>query len=251
VGRISVAIECRHVDCAGSASGVLMSAAKKKFEVGEHKFLLLFMYLLASLIYYPYVHEGTVSYEVFRVGGSVGIFLAVYAVKVRRMLLICALLLAVPAVLHEALLFRGSAGLLSLLGTLFSFVFDIFIVVLMFRRVFTEREVKSETIFGAICIYLLIGYSFASIYAMISDLQPQGFYFDPLTNIGTTHNRFDFIYYSFATMTSMGAQGITPVTRHARSFTIMESTLGVLYLAVLIARLMAGYRHESQAEREQ
>jgi len=226
-----------------------MSVANKKFDLREHKFFLLFVYLLASLIYYPYVHEGTFSYEVFRVGGSVGIFLAVYAVKVRRTLLICALLLAAPAVLHEFLLFRTNIGLWSLLGTLFSFVFDIFIVVLMFRRVFTEREVKSETVFGAICIYMLIGYSFASIYAMIADLQPQAFYFDPITNLSLTHNRFDFIYYSFATMTSMGAQGITPVTRHARSFTVIESTLGVLYLAVLIARLMAGYRHASQMEK--
>ncbi len=60
-----------------------------------------------------------------------------------------------------------------------------------------------------------------------------------------SHNRFDFIYYSFATMTSMGAAGITPVTRQARSFTVIETTLGVLYLAVLIARIIADYRISS------
>lgn len=227
-----------------------MSAAKKMFDLREHKFFLLFLYLLASLIYYPYVHDGTFSYEVFRVGSSAGIFLAVYAVKVRRTLLICAILLAIPAVLQQFLLFRADAGLLSLLGTLLSFAFDVFVVVLIFRHVFAQREVKSETIFGAICIYLLIGYGFASVYKMVADLQPQAFYFDPATTLQAAPNRFDFIYYSFATMTSMGAQGITPVTRQARSFTIMESVLGLLYLAILIARLMAGYRHASETERE-
>ena len=133
----------------------------EKGGVTDHKFLLLFVYLLASLIYYPYVQDGTFSYEVFRVGSSAGIFLAVYAVKLRRTLLICAILLAIPAALQRFLLFRADTGLFSLVGTLLSFAFDVFIVVLMFRRVFADQQVRSETIFGAICIYLLIGYGFA------------------------------------------------------------------------------------------
>ncbi|MGA7462971.1 MAG: ion channel [Candidatus Korobacteraceae bacterium] len=224
-------------------------AANKKFRVTEHKFFLLFVYLIAVLLYYPYVKENSFSYTVFRIVGSAGIFLAVYAVKVRRTLLICAVVLAIPAGLQRILLFRADAGLFSLIGILLSFAFDVFIVVLVFRRVFTEQQVKSETVFGAICIYLLIGYSFASIYAMIATLQPRAFYIDPMLNLHSVPNRFDFIYYSFATMTSMGAAGIAPVTGQARSFTVIETTLGVLYLAVLIARLMAGYRHSS-AERD-
>jgi len=220
---------------------------KSKFSLENHKFFLLFVYLLASLIYYPYVQEGTLSYEIFRVGGSAGIFLAVYAANVRRALLICAILLAIPAVLHEYLVFRAGAGVFPLIGALLSFAFDVFIVVLLFRRVFAEQQVRSETVFGAISIYLLIGYSFASIYTMIDKLQPRAFYFDPAINLQPVHDRFDFIYYSFATMTSMGAPGIAPVTRQARSFTVMETTLGVLYLAVLIARLIADYRVSSSA----
>jgi hypothetical protein len=223
--------------------------AKRKFDFAEHKFFLLFVYLIAVLLYYPFVKEDSFSYTVFRIVGSAGIFLAVYAVKVRRTLLICAVLLAIPAGLQRILLFRADAGLFSLIGILLSFAFDVFIVVLVFRRVFTEQQVRSETIFGAICIYLLIGFSFSSIYAMIATLQPRAFYIDPILNLHSVPNRFDFIYYSFATMTSMGAAGIVPVTGQARSFTVIETTLGVLYLAVLIARLMAGYRH-SAAERD-
>ena len=223
--------------------------AKRKFDFAEHKFFLLFVYLIAVLLYYPFVKEDSFSYTVFRIVGSAGIFLAVYAVKVRRTLLICAVLLAIPAGLQRILLFRADAGLFSLIGILLSFAFDVFIVVLVFRRVFTEQQVRSETIFGAICIYLLIGFSFSSIYAMIATLQPRAFYIDPILNLHSVPNRFDFIYYSFATMTSMGAAGIVPVTGQARSFTVIETTLAVLYLAVLIARLMAGYRH-SAAERD-
>lgn len=89
---------------------------------------------------------------------------------------------------------------------------------------------------------MCLRYGFASIYTVLDNLQPQAFYFDPVTNLQTVHNRFDFVYYSFATMTSMGAVGFTPVTSQARSFTIIETTLGMLYLAVLIARPIADYR---------
>jgi hypothetical protein len=219
--------------------------AGKKFNLADHKFFLLFAYLLAALIYYPYVHEDSISYGIFRVGGSIGILLAVYAVRVRRTLLICAILLAIPAVLEELLRFRPDAGLFSLIDILLSFAFDVLIVALIFRRVFAEQQVRSETIFGAISIYLLVGYSFASVYEMIATLQARAFYLDPITNPHTVPNRFDFIYYSFATMTSVGAVGITPVSGQARSFTVIESALGVLYLAVLIARLIADYRQSS------
>jgi uncharacterized membrane protein len=105
----------------------------------------------------------------------------------------------------------------------------------------------SETIFGALCIYLLVGFSFASIYGMVAAFQPNAFYLDPRTNLHQVPDRFDFIYYSFGTMTSLGAAGMIAVSSHARSISILEAILGVLYLAVLIARLMGAYRSNSNA----
>jgi hypothetical protein len=48
-------------------------------------------------------------------------------------------------------------------------------------------------------------------------------------------------------MTSLGAAGITPVSPQARSVSVLEAILGVLYLAVLIARLMGAYRPNPNA----
>jgi ion channel len=81
-------------------------------------------------------------------------------------------------------------------------------------------------------------------------LQPRAFYLDPLMNLRATPDRFDFVYYSFATMTSLGANGITAVSDEARSLSVIETTIGVLYLAVLIARLISAYRHPSTLSRE-
>jgi len=169
----------------------------------------------------------------------------VYAIRLRRTLLFVALLLAVPALLEHLRLRQPNAGFLSILNIVLSFVFDVFIVVVIFRRVFTNDQPNSETIFGALCIYLLLGFAFASIYGMMAAIQPKAFYLNPLTNLHAIPDRFDFIYYSFATITSLGAAGIIPVSAPARSLSVIEAVLGLLYLAVLIARLMDAYQRPS------
>jgi Ion channel len=212
-----------------------------------HKFFVLFFFLLAILVLYPYVQNGGFGYFAFRVISSAGILIAVYAIRLRRTLLLVAILLAVPALLQHMLVREPDAGALSILGIVLSFVFDVFVVVVIFRRVFANDHPNSETVFGALCIYLLIGFTFASLYGMVAAIQPMAFYLDPRTNLHAIPNKFDFIYYSFATMVSLGAAGITAVSAPARSLTVMEAIIGVLYLAVLIARLMSAYRYPSSS----
>ena len=159
--------------------------------------------------------------------------------------MLVALLLAVPALLERMLLRQPGPGLLSILNIVLSFVFDAFIVVVIFRRVFTDDQPNSETVFGALC-HLSV-----SRVCLCQHLRNGGFHSaksvlsESSEQLPRYPHRFDFIYYSFATMTSLGAVGIIPVSIPARSLSVIESILGVLYLAVLIARLMDAYRHPS------
>jgi hypothetical protein len=211
------------------------------------RFFLLFMFMLATLILYPYAETTRVGYYAFRVIGSFAILISVYAAKIHRGLLVIALALAIPAMLQRILVRRVDASSFSIFNNVLSFAFDVIIVVIIFRHVFAMEKPDSETIFGALCIYLLVGFSFASIYGMVAAFQPNAFYLDPRTNLHQVPDRFDFIYYSFGTMTSLGAAGMIAVSSHARSISILEAILGVLYLAVLIARLMGAYRSNSNA----
>jgi hypothetical protein len=216
--------------------------------IATRKFFLLFLFLLGSLIFYPYTEGHGSRYYLFRFLGSAVVLLSVYAVSVRRGIALIAVLLAVPALIQRIMLREFDASALSLTRIGLSLVFDVFIVVVIFRRVFSHDKPTAETVFGALCIYLLIGFSFASAYGLIQSFQPDSFYLDPTTNLHTVPDRFDFIYYSFGTISSLGAAGITPVSGEARSLSVIESILGVLYLAVLISRLMATYRaHQEPA----
>jgi len=215
---------------------------KRESALTSRRFFLLFLFLLATLLLYPSAEASRFGYLAFRLIASAAILVSVYAAKVRRSLLIFALALAIPAFLHRILIPKTMMSSFSILNMVLSFAFDVVIVVIIFRHVFASEEVTSETIFGALCIYLLVGFSFASIYGMVDTFQPGAFYLDPRSNVHSIPDRFDFIYYSFGTMTSLGAAGITPVSAQARSVSLLEAILGVLYLAVLIARLMGVYR---------
>ena len=218
----------RHIERASSLRG--------------HKYFFLFLVLLSSLIIYPFAESNRILYFTFRLLGSVVIVLSVYAVSFRRKLVFLAGILAVPALLHRTLLLQVTPDVLSVSNIVLSLAFDVFVVVVIFRRVFVKDKPNSETIFGALCLYLLVAFSFSSIYGMVNDLQTRAFFLDPLTNLHQLPNRFDFIYYSFGTITCLGAPGMVPVSPQARSLTVIESILGVLYLAVLISRLMGAYR---------
>ncbi len=211
-----------------------------------HRFLFLFLFLLALLILYPYIQSAGFGYYAFRIFGLAVTLLSVYAVSFRRSLVFFALLLAAPALLQRIVFTRVDASAISVLITLLTFAFDLFVVVVIFRQVFTNEHPNSETIFGALCVYLLIGFGFGNIYLIAATTQQHAFYLDPLTNLHSVPDRLDFIYYSFGTITCMGAPGITPISDQARSLSVIEAILGILYLAVLIARLMGAYhsRHE-------
>ncbi|MGA2094684.1 MAG: ion channel [Candidatus Acidiferrum sp.] len=207
-----------------------------------HRFFLLFVLLLGTLCLYPYSETPSFGYYAFRIVAASATLISVYAAKIHRGLLVLAILLAIPTLFQRILLHATDLTSLSVVRVVLSFLFDLLIVVVIFRHVFARDRISSETIFGALCIYLLVGFSFAGLYGMVSDLQSKAFFLDPSANLHAVPNRFDFIYYSFTTMTSLGAAGMIPVSPAARSITILETIFGGLYLAVLIARLIGAYR---------
>jgi Ion channel len=213
------------------------------------RFFLLFLFLLANLILYPFAQEkGGAGYYLFRTVGYAAVLVGVYAVSFRRGFLLFALILAIPSGIHHLLNSEGEASAFSIVTTALNFVFDTFIIIVIFRKVFLRGKVTTETIYGALCIYLLIGFTFASLYGILADLHPNVFYFDPKTNAHAVPDRFDLVYYSFGTLTSLGAAGITAVAAHVRSISVMEAILGILYPAVLISRLIGSYREPSSAD---
>jgi hypothetical protein len=216
--------------------------ARRILSVSGHKFFLLFLFLLSDLTLYPYVGDSGLRYQMFRMVGAAVTLMSVYAVSFRRGLIFVALILAGPSFVEHGIVFRTRLVPASAFAVVLSFAFDVFIIVVIFRRVFAREEPNAETIFGAVCIYLLIGFSFARLYAIIAIVRPHAFYLDPAVNPHVVPVGFDFIFFSFGSMTTAGSAGIAAVSPQVRSLSMIESILAVLYLAVMISRLMGTYR---------
>src|SRR6267143_1050413 len=176
--------------------------AEREPALTGHRFFLLFVFLLATLILFPYAEASHFGSYAFRVIGGFAIVVSVYAAKIHRSLLLFVMALAIPTLFERIVLPKVNAHSFYIFNIALTLVFDVVIVVVIFRHVLAAEQPTSETIFGALCLYLLVGFTFASVYGMVAAFQPSAFYLDPRTNLHNVPDRFDFIYYSFGTMTS-------------------------------------------------
>lgn len=110
------------------------------------------------------------------------------------------------------------------------------------QSIFISRDVSLDSIFGAICGYLLLGVAWALTYVMIHAANPESFQFGDIVRQQMEQGdycRNVFIYYSFVTLTTVGYGDVTPLSIPARTLSWVEALTGQLYLAVLIAGLIS------------
>ena len=107
----------------------------------------------------------------------------------------------------------------------------------------------SERIFGALCAYIFIGLLFALIFAHLEYRNPGSFSTsnDLLAESaeGESMHLPTFTYFSFVTMTTLGYGDITPVAENAQTLAWLEALIGQLFLAVMVAALVATHISES------
>jgi len=165
----------------------------------------------------------------------------VLAVADRKRVLVIALVLAVPAVGGRWINhFRPDLvpPAVFLVGGL---ILIIFVVAHLLRFILRAPSVTTEVLCASISAYLMLGLMWTMAYWLVDQLTPGGaFSFN--TNAGTrSMNGFNGFYFSFITLSTVGYGDITPVSRIARWLAAMEAMTGLLYVAVLIARLVSLY----------
>jgi hypothetical protein len=104
------------------------------------------------------------------------------------------------------------------------------------KAVFKGGRVTNHRIIGAILLYLLIAVAFATLFAFVG-LSDQGA-IKGLTFSDDQSLANALFYLSFVTLTSTGYGDIIPVHPFARSLCNVESVVGQLYPATLLARLV-------------
>ena len=116
-----------------------------------------------------------------------------------------------------------------------------FVVLHLLRFVLRAPSVDVEVLCASISAYLMLGLIWTMAYWLVNQLTPGAFAFNTATGTKENMEGVNAFYFSFVTLSTLGYGDITPVSSIARMLAAMESVTGLLYVAVLIARLVGLY----------
>jgi hypothetical protein len=118
-------------------------------------------------------------------------------------------------------------------------IFLLALTAVLLHVVFGDQEEGTyHRIQGGIAVYFNVAVMFGLLYRLADFLDPQSF----ATHVrggGTDLDRF--IYFSFETLTTTGYGDIAPIDPLVRSAANLESVIGQLFTATLLARLVSRY----------
>jgi len=120
-------------------------------------------------------------------------------------------------------------------------VFFAFVMAGLVEHLGRPGPVSAGRISVAISLYLLIGVFWFALYNLLEATFPGSFgQPGPAKRVAAR----SFLYFSLETLTTLGYGDILPLTPKARSLAVLEAAAGILYIAVAISRLVAGYQRE-------
>lgn len=122
---------------------------------------------------------------------------------------------------------------------LFIFLGDVIYILLLY--IFSAKKVTRDVLYAAITVYISLAAQFVPLFSVMERIHP-GTFLDNVTGQAVFWQQLT--YFSLATLTTTGYGDIVPVAPWARSLANLEMVVGVLYIAILMARLVSLYSSE-------
>jgi hypothetical protein len=199
----------------------------------------LFALLLMIIVAVPFL-EGTRPGRIGLAMGSLAILAIGAGVVVRAMgsAALVVTLAAASAVLL-VLSFEDGPAVYRTPAHAFSAAFSFAVTGYLLRYTFQREVLTLDKLYGAAAAFLLLGVAWVHLYAILLNVYPGSLVINgaPLNTLPPS----SLVYFSLATLTATGMSDILPVHPVARMVCGLEMTAGVLFLAVLIARLASSY----------
>ena len=205
-------------------------------DLKSYRFTWVLLAELLLILIFPFTAGPGIRAHLFRILGLLLFVVALLAVLGRGRTTRIACALGLPSIVIGLANLAGYSlrwhwVALGLGGVYLLFVAGVFV-----RAILAEASVTTDTLAGAVSAYLLIGIGFGLIYGCMETVSPGSFRetYDSSRIITPP----DLIFFSFTTLTTTGYGDMVPWAGAARSLAVIEEVLGVMYPAVLIARLI-------------
>ena len=205
---------------------------------GRAKYVLILIVLLNVL--YPITSSGSTVSLIAFAALYAGLFIAgIFITSDSRAQIIWSISIAVIwLVMTIILAFDPASFWKTQVSSFILIVFHTTIILVLMRYIFTAEQVTADVIYAACAVYLLLSFFFVPVYGMLEAAIPGSFVDNTL---GTPVHWQQFVYYSLVTLSTAGYGDILPANPWARMLAGLEATIGVLYVAILVARLVSLY----------
>ncbi len=204
--------------------------------------------LFALLLIYPMYERGWTGKLVLSVLFATTMIGSVWAAMEKRVWCWTSLALGLPGLILGLTGDFIDIGMpLLIVSHVFIALFFGFLIVIQLYLIYKSSTVTMEVLYRAVSTYLLLGLFWAFLYNISLLIDPGSFFVnESLLQDGETISLGELIYFSIITLTTLGPGDIVAVSARTRPLVILECLVGPLYLAILIARLVALYSREEK-----
>ncbi len=148
------------------------------------------------------------------------------------------IIVAVAVSLLRIISFLTDSVALQLTGYVCAIIFFALLARMVLQHIFKEGPVNHYRIEGSVVVFMIVGIMYAWSYALLESLLPGSF---AITEPSQSYKDLfsQFLYFSFATMTTLGFGDMIATGSLAKSLVIFQGMIGLLYPVILIARLVS------------
>jgi len=204
----------------------------------QRKHRLLLVAIVFALLMQP-IAAGNLEF-----GGYFVMLVVFLTVFERRFEQVIAVALGVPALITNMLGQFGSEGwrhfnLIAYHGLLLLFIS--FAVATILLDIFSSTRIQLDHVIGAFCGFILAALAWGNLYLLIYLIDPDSFHIEPRHDAYINDlqmRRFLFDHLSFASLTTLDHDGVTPVAPFVRTLQWFEALFGQFYFAVFIGQLV-------------
>lgn len=208
-------------------------------------FISAFIAIIAIFFVVPVFEKNFYTHLILQCCFTLLIFSSVYAIDSQCSILTISIIFLIPFMFFDLLSLQNHSLYCMILAYGCSLAFTMFSIIVLMKRILSAGLVNVDLIFGALMVYILSGILWSKFYFIENMLNPGSFdgagilHFDSTTLLNAYEQQFNFLYYSFATLATLGMGDITPLTHLAKSLTAMEAMFGQLFVAIVIAKLVS------------
>jgi hypothetical protein len=199
----------------------------------------LFCALLLLLVSVPFLEDSPHGRIALNAASLLVLIAATAAIGRGRGSLVVALLFALPTAAFQVIgIARGEAHFL-ILSQAFAAAFYFFTVSYLLTYTLRREVLTVDKLYGAAAAYLMLAILWFYFYTILLAFHPGALTMNgaPISTVPAS----TMMFFSLATLTATGMSDLMPVHPVARMLCAFEMVTGVLFIAVLIARLAGSY----------